>query len=244
MNLFLLDLSLWRFPASLILAVAFLLALWAADHYFGSSRVCRTLTATRTAILLITCLAAVLVVEGIWAWGLYHTWPFVLLVGLLAASLGLIVLRGFRARRDASFLLNHTGLFLILWGALFGAPDVMQGRMIVRAGQSESLAYTAQGEIVPLPFTVHLDRFTVDYYDDGITPRQFRSELHLDNTAAQVEVNAPVHYAGYTLYQDGYDTQHGSYTVLLVVRDRWLWVVWLGVALLAAGALLLLIQRR
>lgn len=243
MNPFVLDLSLWRFPASLLLGTAFGLALWAFDRYYRSTRLYRVLSGLRTAVGLVVAAAVAVAVEGIRGAGLYRTWPFVAVMLLLAAALGLAVLRGFRRRRDAGFLLLHGGMFVVLWAGLFGAPDVTEARMLVRTGTEENLAYTADGRTVPLPFGVRLDRFTVERYDDG-TPRCFRSEVRFGDRAAAVEVNAPVRHGGYTFYQDGYDTHRNAYTVLLVVRDPWLPAAGCGAALLAAGALFLLLRRK
>lgn len=243
MNPFSVDISLWRFPASLILGAAFAAALWAADRYYAHTRAYRLLSGPRGAVVLLVLVTAAVAAEGIWAAGIYRTWPFVALLLLFAASLGLVALRGVRQRRGAGFVLNHAGLFLVVWGALFGAPDVTRARMAVPTGEGVSLAYTAAGEAVPLPFVVRLDRFTLERYDDG-TPRQFRSQLRFDDRPATVEVNSPVRHGGYTFYQDSYDRRHGAYTVLLVVRDPWLRVVWAGVVLLAIGSLLLLFGKR
>lgn len=236
------DLSLWRFPASLILAAAFAAAIWAADRYYNHARLCLELRSLRTAVVLLLLTAGMCVFEGIFAAGIYRSWPFIGIVLLLAASLGLTVLHGLRMRRSAGFLLNHTGLFLILWGALFGAPDVTQARLRIQQGETARLARSDNGQLVPLPFEVRLVRFTAERYGDG-SPRQFRSELLLDGEPAVVEVNAPLRHKGYSIYQEGYDTQRGSYTVLLVVRDGWLRVVWCGIALLALGSLLILFRR-
>lgn len=242
MNPFVPDLSLWRFPASLILGTAFLLALWAFDRYYRSARLYRTLTGLRTAVWLVVLAAAVVAAEGIRGAELHRTWPFAALMLGLATSLGLTLLRELRMRRRADFLLLHGGLFIVLWAGLFGAPDLTEARMLVRTGAEENLAYTAGGRTVPLPFAVRLDRFTVERYDDG-TPRRFRSEVRFGQRAAAIEVNAPVRHGGYTFYQDSYDTQRNAYTVLLVVRDPWLPAAACGAALLAAGALLMLLHR-
>ncbi|MGN1247435.1 MAG: cytochrome c biogenesis protein CcsA [Paludibacteraceae bacterium] len=49
-------------------------------------------------------------------------------------------------------------------------------------------------------------------------------------------VNHPCSYRGYHFYQSNYDPVRGEYSVLKVVRDPWIAVVWIGVALLAIGA--------
>lgn len=236
------DPALWRFPVSLLLGTAFVVGLWLLDRYRGDSRLCRTLRSGRTAVALTALTVLLLIPEGVWAAGLFRTWPCIAVVLLLAASLGLVTLRRLRTRRDAAFLLNHGGLFLILWAATFGAPDTLRARMIVHAGETEHLACADDGTIAPLPFGVRLERFTVERYENGM-PRQFRSSLLVDGKPREAAVNAPVRYGGYTLFQDGYDTHAGRYTVLSVVRDPWLGAVWAGMALLAAGSLLLLFKR-
>ena len=49
-------------------------------------------------------------------------------------------------------------------------------------------------------------------------------------------VNHPCSYRGYHFYQSNYDPVRGEYSVLKVVRDPWIAVVWIGIALLAIGA--------
>lgn len=242
MNAFSADLSLWSFPASLILGTAFVLGLWLLDRYGSDSRLCRTLRAGRTAVMLTALTALLLIVEGIWAEGLFRTWPAIAVVLLVTGSLGLVTLHRFRTRRDAAFILNHGGMFVILWAAAFGAPDTTRARMIVHQGETETLAYAADGTIIPLPFGVRLERFTIDWYDDG-PPRQFRSSLLVDGKPCEVAVNSPVHHGGYTFLQDGYDMREGRFTVLQVVRDPWLRAIWAGVAMLAAGSLLMLFKK-
>jgi hypothetical protein len=50
-----------------------------------------------------------------------------------------------------------------------------------------------------------------------------------------IEVNHPLHYGGYYFYQQSYDTQDGIYSILEVVSDRGLSIVYSGYLLLGAG---------
>lgn len=243
MDILFVDISPLRFPVSIILAVALLVLLWFADRFCGGSRAVRALRSGRFAVLSLVAAAIMLAVEGSLAVEIYRTWPFIVLVVLLTASLGLVVLQRLRTNPEWGFVLNHGGIFLILWGAVFGAPDVVEARMKVGVGETRAAAYTVTGREVTLPFGVRLDRFVAEYYDDG-SPRLFRSELRFDGTPAVVEVNAPARYGGYRFYQAGYDDRHESYTILAVVRNPWIAVVWIGAAMLAAGALILLLKRR
>ncbi len=50
-----------------------------------------------------------------------------------------------------------------------------------------------------------------------------------------IRVNHPLHFGGYHFYQQSYDEKAGRYTVLLVVSDLGLNIVWAGYILLAVG---------
>jgi hypothetical protein len=54
-------------------------------------------------------------------------------------------------------------------------------------------------------------------------------------SSADIEVNRPLHYGGFHFYQHSYDSQTHSYTVLGVVSDNGLYLVYSGFAALCAG---------
>ena len=56
--------------------------------------------------------------------------------------------------------------------------------------------------------------------------------------SAEISVNSPLRYLGYTLYQTSYDPAEAAYTLLTVTRDRGAWVVYAGFAALLAGVFL------
>lgn len=110
-------------------------------------------------------------------------------------------------------------------------------------GHPQKMAYSSDGKVISLPFEVTLTDFHIDYYSDSISPRQFTSDIIVDGKAMSVSVNNPCSAQGYTLYQDSYDWEAHQYTVLQVVSDPWLPVVFLGMTLLALGSVLLLFGR-
>jgi len=59
-----------------------------------------------------------------------------------------------------------------------------------------------------------------------------------------IEVNHPLHYAGYHFYQFDYDHRRGEYTVLRVESDSGLIPVYAGFALLCGGTFVLMWLRR
>ena len=269
------------FPASLLLAVAFVLAAYVLHRYYPQSKLVRALGSLRCSRVLLGVGAIGLAIEGTWSVPLHDTIPTAIFALVLLLSLSLTVLDGVRrmATRPASTsgttrpaqtttrpaipaLLSHAGIALILFAALFGAPDVTRARITLYApvpeqspvqaqdatraritvpqGQTVSVARTDDGLLLPLPFEVALEQFTIDHYPDGCSPRQYTSRLRIDGKACEVSVNHPLRHGGYTIYQDSYDQQAGSFTVLQLVHDPWLPLIFVGIALLAAGAIGLL----
>jgi hypothetical protein len=86
------------------------------------------------------------------------------------------------------------------------------------------------------------DQFTLSMLP--AEPRKFSSELIIQTETGKqvnttIEVNRPFSIEGWTIYQLGYDTEMGRWSnlsVLELVRDPWLPVVYLGIFLMVAGA--------
>ncbi len=76
------------------------------------------------------------------------------------------------------------------------------------------------------------------------SPRDYVSELEVvrDNTVVaskDIEVNHPLHHGGYHFYQHSYgQNQMGEYTILMVVSDAGLSIVYTGYAMLIVGVFL------
>ena len=186
--------------------------------------------------------------------------PFVLIYVYIAVILGQIILRrilnsklsSLNLKRDIPFLLNHLGLFLAMTTATLGNADMQRLKMITVKGQPEWRALTQEQQIVKMPVTIELKEFIMETYDDG-SPRRFASDITIiRNNAlssdhspltpkmeATVEVNKPVKVDGWKIYQYGYDTQMGAmsqYSILELVSDPWLPLVYTGIYMMLAGA--------
>jgi cytochrome c biogenesis protein len=98
---------------------------------------------------------------------------------------------------------NHLGL---------GNPT-FRGNTSIAEGQSSAIAYIneADGVLVQdLPFTIHLNKFIIDFYSTGM-PKLFASEVTIrDHESgkvfpARIEVNHPLIYRGVAVYQSSFD---------------------------------------
>lgn len=186
-------------------------------------------------IIGVTVLTAV---EGTWGFRMHETPVFLVFSILMMISLAFTVLDSLKKKGKAAHVLSHAGMLLMLFGAIIGAPAFEDVRIAVADGQGESTAYSRDGSAVTLPFTITLEDFIIDFHDDGVSPKQYRSIIDIDGRTLETKVNHPCRYRGWRIYQNDFDKERGSYSVLQLVRDPWLPLVFLGLFLLAAGAFL------
>ena len=193
-------------------------------------------------------------VNGVWLNNMLSFWPFVLIYVYIAVILGLIILRRLRKMvngqwsmvNDIAFLLNHLGLFLAMTTATLGNADMQRLKMITVKGEPEWRALTPQQQIVEMPIAIELKQFVMETYDDG-SPKRFASDIQIltksgKNIQTTVEVNKPVEIDGWKIYQYGYDTQMGAMSqtsILELVSDPWLPLVYTGIYMMLAGAVCL-----
>ena len=198
-------------------------------------------------------------VNGTWLTNMLSFWPFVLIYVYMAVILGLVVLRQLKSWAAASFslftfhfsLLPHLGLFLAMTCATLGNADMQRLKMITVKGEPEWRALNSQQQIVEMPFSIELKDFIMETYDDGM-PRRFASDIQVvtktgGHIQATVEVNKPVEVDGWKIYQYGYDTQMGAMSktsILELVSDPWLPLVYTGIYMMLAGAVCMFLKGK
>lgn len=186
-------------------------------------------------------------VNGVGLNNMLSFWPFVLMYVYLAVILGIIILRRLVHladwKRDIPFLLNHLGLFLAITTATLGNADMQRLKMITVVGEPEWRALSQEGSIREMPLAIELKAFVMETYDDGL-PKRFASDIQIltqtgKNIQTTVEVNKPAEVDGWKIYQYGYDTQMGAMSqtsILELVSDPWLPLVYTGIYMMLAGA--------
>lgn len=186
--------------------------------------------------------------NGSWFNNMLSFWPFVLIYVLMALILGQVIIQRLTHlkswKRDIPFLLNHLGLFLAMTTATLGNADMQRLKMVTTVGESEWRALTQEGFVKEMPLTIELKRFIMDTYDDG-SPKRFASEIQIRTKSGKdiqttVDVNKPAEVDGWKIYQYGYDTQMGAksqISILELVSDPWLPLVYTGIYMMLAGAL-------
>ena len=137
--------------------------------------------------------------------------PWMIISGLLfALNLGLCTIRRFRFAWKASGKkisawgspILHVGLCVILLG---GILSLFIGRKLyfeIPVGQSAEFRGRTG------TFSMEAKDFELEFYEDGITPKQYRTKLSIEQegraTEAEAYVNSPVRYDGTVIIQQAY----------------------------------------
>ena len=186
--------------------------------------------------------------DGTWLNNMLVFWPFVLIYVYMAVILGVTVLRRLN---NIPFLLNHLGLFIAMTTATLGNADMQRLKMITMVGEPEWRAMAQNGAIREMPLTIELKQFIMETYDDG-SPKRFASEIQIQTKSGKmiettVDVNKPVEVDGWKIYQYGYDTKMGAMSqisILELVSDPWLPLVYTGIYMMLAGAVCMFLKGK
>lgn len=250
--------SILQFPVSALLGVCFIMLTFLTGKYAAGNRVVRVLASAKTGAAVMAAAALMIALEGVWGWPVHKSAVFAITALLLQFCLGLAVsCKQARTSKPAisckqatlRFRVIHLGMLIMVWAGFWGSPDVTKAQMTLDQTPS-NIAHTHDGHALLLPFQLSLDEFTIDHYDDGVSPRQFTSKLSATGLNGQdvsnpgatdagssvkkltTSVNHPARYHGYRIYQASYGS---NYTVLELVKDPWLPLVYLGMVLMATG---------
>ena len=186
------------------------------------------------------------------AWEHDIIWPFVLCYIWLTVVVGLVAINHLtrlgHSWKEIPAVLNHLGLFVTLVCATLGSVDKRELMMTLQEGETVSTAETEDGTSYDTGISVRLDDFTMETWPNGM-PKRFASDVVVKGksgkeTSAVIEVNKPLKIDGWKMYQYGYDEEagvEGKMSILQMVKDPWLPLVYIGIFIMIAGAFLMMI---
>ncbi len=173
---------------------------------------------------------------------IYGTWWFSLLWALLTA----VAVFYFIKRRVCrpSVVTLHLSFVVILLGALLTHLTSQQGIIHLRQGEPTNHYFTQDMHEHPLPFTITLKKFEIQYHEGTHAHADYISQLNIDGTAATVSMNQIVSHEGIRLYQSSYDDD-GQGSILAMNSDPWgIPVTYVGYALLFISLVWILIDPK
>lgn len=219
------------------------------------NKLIKTLASLKLAVILLVvlvfALAAGTIVEsaqGTDAAGrlVYHAAWFRILLAVLGVNTLLAIADRWPINNyRIGFLMTHAAMVVILGGALVSEQLKHEGSLALWEGQqsAEYFDRMAGGQsMASLPFEVRLDDFEIEHYPGTRRPAQFRSRVTVTDYQAGItfpaviQMNEPLDYKGWRLFQSSYRQQGGrEMTVLTVSKDPGKLIVYIGYFLLMGG---------
>ena len=251
--------SIIQSPVNLILLAAILIVLAVAFALRNKSGFLGWLGSSAAAVPAISCALFLTIVMGLtaqipergWLGSMTTFWPFVLCYVWLTLVAGLVAfdrLAGLRKNwRGIASALLHLGFFVTLVCASLGSVDKKDLEMTLHEGETVSVASDETGKTYDTGLSVRLDDFTMEVYPSGM-PKRFASDVVVTRKSgkemtAVIEVNKPIEVDGWKMFQYGYDEEAGTestVSVLELVKNPWLPLVYAGIFMMLAGAFLML----
>ena len=254
------DWSLVSSPVNLILLVALLALIAVACALKYKCGFFGWLSSSESAVNALGCTLFITIVMGLtaqipekgWLGNMVSFWPFILCYIWLTVVAGLHAVGGLgrvsRSWKEIPYVLIHLGLFITIVCATLGSADKKDLEMTLHEGETLSTASTEDGTSYETGLSVRLEDFTMEVYPSGM-PKRFASDVLVRNKSgkeisAVIEVNKPLKVDGWKMYQYSYDEDAGTeskVSVLELVKDPWLPMVYVGIFMMLAGAFLMLV---
>ena len=246
-----LNVSILAFPVNIIILLMFLVLFTVKPGSFIGR-----FGTTKVSIILISLLTLQCIIMGLVPQNsIKSSWPFVLTYLMLLINLALVIGRRLRdvSLKDFGFILNHAGLFILLFSAGLGSADKEKYFMKVDEGKVEWRgANVESGDFVVLPLAILLKDFNMETYPSSdsatyLQPKSFSSQVEIYSESGsiksgKIEVNHPLTIGNWKVYQYSYNSQMGKdsdYSVFELVYDPWLIPAYIGIIMLFLGAITL-----
>ena len=115
----------------------------------------------------------------------------------------------------------HASVVLLLAGGIIGSIFGFEGFINLPEGDTaDHIRLRNNNDVLPLPFNVRCNKFTVSFYETG-APKEFKSSLSILENGKEVFtrdilVNHPLRFNGINIFQSSYGTLAANRVVLNV----------------------------
>lgn len=204
-----------------------------------------------TLALLVVVLVASTVVGAVWGTPvadsiIYSSPLFVLLWAVMLLS-SLLYMFHTPMKRVVAVLFLHLAFAVVLVGAFVTYITAERGTLVLcKDAPPASMFVTDNGILAKFPFRVTLENSTVEYCDDGVSPRDYTACISVqpavgDSCSALLSMNNVYDREGYRFCLSAVD---GDCVTLLVSHDPWgVPVTYAGFLLSIAGFIFLFVAR-
>ncbi len=175
---------------------------------------------------------------------IYGAWWFYAIWGAMTLFASMYIIRTKLYRELPTFML-HCSFVVMLLGAITTALTAESGALYIERGATKNSYMDENMQDIPLPFSVTLSDFKVEYYSGTKAAADYVSYLTLESKDGEkretiVSMNNIASYNGYRFYQSGYDAWGSK---LAVSRDVYgIPITYSGYILMALSLILMLLS--
>jgi len=169
--------------------------------------------------LLFILLPPIIVLSALGTWEkfsfIYHHPIFIALLVMLFLNILFCSLSRWKEIRMKNTVdyMTHISIIVIIIGAFITGFLGFRGTMVLGRGDSSNTITSYNGKIIHLPFSIHCNRFYIEFYPKG-RPKAYITEGTIDGKRFSLSVNHPLKYKGLWIYQEAYDVdKRFSYAV-------------------------------
>jgi len=169
------------FPGNIQIGLGFLVLIIGLHVFFQNKLIVKNLSSIPLSISAITFYAILSLIMGLVPQntgdaiqlidkiGISHikdSWLFAFSNIFLLTNLLLVILRRLPRKgiKNLAFMINHLGLFIIIFAAAIGSSDLMRMKFTVNYQQTTSIASDEIGNEWEMPFSIQLKKFEIDHY--------------------------------------------------------------------------------
>lgn len=143
--------------------------------------------------------------------------------------------------------ITHMAIVLLIVSGALQYFMRVEGRISLREGVPANLVYIGSGsKTITLPFSVTLKQFKDEKWAGSDIAKEYSSQIYFERGGsredAEVSVNSPVSFGGWTFYQMSYG-DGGKTSILGVVRNPARLLPWLSVGATFLGMLVIFLPR-
>lgn len=129
---------------------------------------------------------------------IYHSFWFLGLIILFSINITLCTVKRLKniTKKNIGFLATHLSIIVILIGALVSITMGEKGSLMLYEGHSSDRFFLSQDKSVPLPFTLKLNDFILEFYNEGSGKLLIKSKEEKEYQEYPINAGSEIDYRG------------------------------------------------
>ena len=129
---------------------------------------------------------------------IYHSFWFEGLIVLFSVNISICTIKRLKniTKKNIGFLVTHLSIIIILFGGLLSLITGKKGSLMIYDGHSSDKFFVDKDTSIQLPFTIKLNDFILEYYDESKGALQIRAKGETEYKKYPINVGSEIDYKG------------------------------------------------